>query len=352
MTSLSAPYFYDEAEAFKFLEGILWPTERPCPHCRTAGRSAALRGKSCRPGLYKCYACRKPFTVRVGTIFESSHIKLHLWLQAIFLLSSSKKGMSSNQLSRMLGLSLKTAWFMAHRIREAMKTTFVFKLSGIVEADETYFGKKAKENIPTQTTRGQPFRKGGRGGGNHKMAIMSLVERGGTVRSFHAQRPNQRTAHAMVRQFVEPGATLYTDSSKLYTGLRDHANVHETVNHSGWEYVRGNVHTNTIEGFFSIFKRGMKGVYQTCSEKHLHRYLAEFDFRYNNRQRLGVSDYDRTIKVIKGTQGRRLPASALSRSGPGYYRGPADIRTERGKDANAHLEKLVGDWAEILEHWA
>ncbi|CAN5369068.1 IS1595 family transposase [soil metagenome] len=308
MTSiLSAPHFHDEAAAYAFLEARVWAKGRSCPHCGTLERSSKMEGASTRIGVYKCYACRKQFSVKVGTVFESSHVKLHVWLQAVALLSSSKKGISANQLHRILGVSLKTAWFMGHRIREAMREGNLSPLGGagqIVEADETYFGKatprpRSRGRIPTPTKRG-------RSGPADKRAIVSLVERGGSVRSFHVENADKVTIVKIVSQNVARESRLHTDESRLYTGADAVFASHETVKHSAKEYARDDVHTNSAEGFFSIFKRGMKGNYQHCAEKHLHRYLAEFDFRYNNRVALGVNDLVRADRVLEGIVGKRL----------------------------------------------
>ena len=306
MTSvLSQKHFHDEAAAYQYLEARIWASGRVCPHCGEVDHSSKMEGKSTRIGVYKCYGCRKQFSVKVGTVFESSHVKLHLWLQAVALLTSSKKGMSANQLHRVLGVSLKTAWFMGHRIREAMRDGNLAPLGGegqIVEADETYYGKKAIR--PTMTTRGRPFTTTGKGA--HKIAIVSLVERGGSVRSFHVEHADKTTVSKIVAGNVARESRLHTDESALYRGADQMFVAHETVTHSREEYVRGDVHTNSAEGFFSIFKRGMKGVYQHCKEKHLHRYLAEYDFRYNNRIALGVDDVARHDRALQGIVGKRL----------------------------------------------
>lgn len=307
MSVLSAKHFHDEKAAYKYVEKHIWADGRSCPHCGVVDRSGELKGKSTRIGVYKCYECRKPFTVKVGTIFESSHIKLHIWLQAIFLISSSKKGVSANQLHRVLGITLKSAWFLSHRIREAMRDGSMSPMggSGIVEADETYYGKKSGP-APELTTSGKEFTKRKGDSRIPKRAIVSLVERGGKVRSFHVDRADKVTVAQIVTQNVAKEAVLFTDESRLYTGADAHVSAHETIHHASGEYVRGQVHTNTIEGYFSIFKRGMKGVYQHCDEKHLHRYLSEFDFRYNNRVGLGYNDEDRSKALLKGVVGKRL----------------------------------------------
>lgn len=304
---LSDKHFHDEAAAYRFVEKRVWPDGPVCPHCGGVERLGKLKGKSTRMGTYKCYQCRKPFTVKIGTIFESSHVKLHLWLQAMFLMASSKKGISANQLHRTLGVTLKTAWFMAHRIREAMRDGSLAPMGGngkIVEADETYFGNVDKENRRTKTTSGRPFTKGGKA--SNKRAIMSLVERGGNVRSFHLAQANQVNVTEIVRGNVAKESRLFTDESRLYWREGQHFAEHSTVKHAAGEYVRGDVHSNTVENVFSIFKRGMRGTYQHCKEKHLHRYLAEFDFRYNSRSALGVDDETRAERLLMGIVGKRL----------------------------------------------
>lgn len=313
---LSQPYFHDEKAAYAFVEGQLWADGRPCPHCGVMDESAPLNGKSTRMGVYKCRACRKPFTVKVGTIFESSHIKLHVWLQAIFLLCSSKKGISSNQLSRSLGITLKSAWFLSHRIREAMRDGALAPLGGfgeVVEADETYIGKKA--GVRTETTSGRPFTKGGVNGVGQKRAVVSLVHRGGKVRSFHVERADKATVARICMDNIHHESRLHTDESRLYAGADGVFASHETVNHSRLEYARGDVTTNSAEGFFSIFKRGMKGIYQQCGERHLHRYLSEYDFRYNHRIALGVGDEARAAIALKGVVGKRLTYKTVGGAG-------------------------------------
>lgn len=308
MSVLSQKHFHDEKAAYRFIEARIWAEGRVCPHCGVSDRSAALKGKSTRIGVYKCYECRKPFTVKVGTIFESSHIKLHIWLQAIFLISSSKKGVSANQLHRTLGITLKSAWFLSHRIREAMREGGFYPLGGgggVVEADETYFGRKSGER-PEVTTSGRPFTKRRGNARYQKRAIVSLVERGGRVRSLHVDRADKFTVANIVVQNIAKETRLHTDESLLYKGADGYFNTHETVHHASKEYARGDVTTNSVEGYFSIFKRGMKGIYQHCGEQHLHRYLSEYDFRYNNRAALGYNDEDRATKLLRGVVGKRL----------------------------------------------
>ncbi len=307
MSVLSQKHFHDEKAAYKFVEKRVWPNGPNCPHCGGVERISAMRGKSTRIGTYKCYQCRKPFTVKVGTIFESSHVKMHLWLQAIFLMASSKKGISSNQLHRTLGVTLKTAWFMSHRIREAMRNGQLGPLGGsgqIVEADETYFGKPAVHQVSKQ--RGdRPYKYK-----NHKhrqsRAIVSLVERGGDVRSFHVKQATKVNVAKIVSDNIDSESRLFTDESRLYKEIGSQFVSHETTKHSAGEYVRGEVHSNTIESYFSVFKRGMRGTYQHCAEKHLHRYLAEFDFRHNKRVAQGVNDEARANHILSGIIGKRL----------------------------------------------
>ena len=291
----SAPHFNDEAAAYTFVEAKLWANGRVCPKCGVFDRSRPLKGKSNRIGLFKCYACRKPFTVKVGTIFEDSHIQMRDWLTAIHMICASKKGVSSNQLHRTLGITLKSAWFMSHRIREAMKQNGTAPLGGAgkhVEADETYIGRKAGTKV--------------RRGVEHKRAVLTLVERGGEARSFHIDRASIANVKPIVTKHVAKASTLQTDEGGHYTTMGREFAGNGVVNHQAGEYVKGTASTNTVEGFYSIFKRGMIGIYQHCNENHLHRYLAEFDFRYTNRAKLGVSDKERADKALKGIVGKRL----------------------------------------------
>jgi transposase-like protein len=306
MSVLSDPHFHDETEAYKVVEARIWPNGPVCPHCGGFERISKMEGKSTRIGTYKCYQCRKPFTVKVGTIFEASHVPLHFWLQAIFLIASSKKGISSNQLHRTLGVTLKTAWFMSHRIREAMRDGTLGPLGGnglIVEADETYWGKKANPE-PSRHRRGRPYIKKGKAA--EKRAILGLIERGGNVRTFHVAQATKVNVSELVAANIAHESVLMTDESNLYPTVGATFSGHWTVKHSAGEYVRGGAHTNTIESYFSVFKRGMKGTYQHCAEKHLHRYLAEFDFRHNQRVALGVDDETRAERILGGAAGKRL----------------------------------------------
>ena len=292
---LDDKHFHDEEAAYAYLETRLWPNGPVCPHCGGFDRIGKLKGKSTRIGVWKCYQCRKPFRVTVGTVFESSHVPLRLWLQAVHLLASSKKGISSNQLHRTLGVTLKTAWFMSHRIREAMRTLNLQPMGGdgsIVEADETYIGKM--EGHADQ-----------RGPGVRNM-VVTLVERGGSARSFHTEGHSVASIYPIVPENIRRESRLMTDKAHHYRAVGEFFADHGSVAHERDEYVRGDIHTNTVEGFYSIFKRGMKGVYQHCKEKHLHRYLAEFDFRYSNRVARGVNDIARADRTLKGIVGKRL----------------------------------------------
>lgn len=298
MSILSQPRFHNEEAAYKYVEAKLWPNGPVCPRCKGTERIGKMGGKSTRIGTYKCYECRKPFTVKIGTIFEASHIPMRLWLQAIYLVSSSKKGISSNQLHRTLGVTLKTAWFMSHRIREAMREPFEGKLGGqgqYVEVDETFIGSDPKKKKKVT-------------GYGHKQKVLSLVERGGQVRSFHVKRVSSDTLGPIIKEQVYQDSAIMTDEAPYYKpiGLGQHFAGYDTVQHGIGEYVRGSIHTNTIEGFFSILKRGMKGVYQHCSSQHLKRYLAEFDFRYTERAGNGVNDIQRADKLLEGVVGKRL----------------------------------------------
>jgi transposase-like protein len=295
---LNLPFFRDEAAAFAKLESIVWANGIVCPKCGTVGRARALEGVKdkkgrVRYGLKKCYSCRAQFTVRVGTVFEKSHVPLHLWLQAAYLMASSKKGVSSNQLHRTLGVTLKTAWFMSHRLREAMRSGSLAPMGGlgsIVEADETYIGNKKDRKKMA--------------GNGHKHAVLTLVERGGAARSFHIERTTIANVVPIVRANIAKESELATDEGPHYLKVGQEFAGHLSVNHSEEEYVRNDAHVNTAEGYFSIFKRGMKGIYQHCGERHLHRYLAEF--RYSNRIKLGIDDAERTDRALSGIVGKRL----------------------------------------------
>jgi transposase-like protein len=300
VSALSAPHFHNEEAAYAYVEARIWPNGPTCPKCGGVERIGLMGGKSTRIGLYKCYQCRSPFTVKIGTIFEASHVPMRLWLQAIYLIASSKKGFSSNQLHRTLGVTLKTAWFMSHRIREAMRSGDLSPFGadgGMVEVDETYIGREP----------GAPVTRGGAG---HKMKVLSLLERStGRARSFVMDNVNSKTIGAVVAENMAAEAHLMTDEATYYRRVGAALANHSKVNHGQMEYVSkldARVHTNTVEGFFSIFKRGMKGVYQQCDKKHLHRYLAEFDFRYSERQANGVNDAARADKLLAGVVGKRL----------------------------------------------
>jgi transposase-like protein len=308
MDTFSAPHFRNDTSAREYLERLLWPDGPVCPHCGVVGHAYTTK----RPGVYRCAEkeCRKDFTVTMKTVMERSKIALHKWLQAFHLMCSSKKGMSAHQLHRTLGVTYEAAWFMAHRIREAMRAGGLGPMGGsgkVVEADETYYGRIPEAQQPKFKTRGRPFSKDPRGAWAHnKHAIMSLVERGGSVRSFHIPGAQADEVVKIVRKNVARESRLQTDESRLYSKVGQEFAAHETLNHSKKEYARGDVTTNTVEGYFSIFKRGMRGVYQHCKEKHLHRYLAEFDFRYNTRIALGVVDGERAALAVKGAVGKRL----------------------------------------------
>ena len=307
MNQFTQDYFHNEDAARALIEGIRWPDGPVCGHCGERERRYATK----RPGRYRCGnpECRMDYTVTTGTVMESSHVKLHKWLMGFYLMSSSKKGISAHQLHRALGVQYKTAWFMAHRIREAMRSGGLVPPMGgegsTVEADETYYGPVKEPKAPKHKRR-NPYTKGGKVGVGQKRPVVSLVERGGSVRSFHVPRADKVTVSKIVADNIDRESRLYTDESRLYKGSDEIFAAHESVRHSAEEYVRGDVHTNTVEGYFSIFKRGMRGVYQHCDEKHLHRYLAEFDFRYNHRAARGYGDEARTVEAIRGAEGKRL----------------------------------------------
>jgi transposase-like protein len=299
---LTDPIFNDEAAAWKHFEAIRWPEGPVCPHCGVVNEADPIIGKSARPGLYRCRAaeCRKQFTATVGTVFERSHIPMHKWVLATHLLCSSKKGMSAHQLFRNLGFgSYRTAWFMAHRIREAMDMSHIGEggLGGankVVECDETFVGGKAKNRAHREPA--------------PKKAVVSLVEREGKVHSRHVADVTAKSVREVIVTNVNRASALHTDESVIYPKSGAEFASHSTVNHSANEYARlaGFVHINTAENYYSILKRGITGVYHSVSEAHLHRYLKEFDFRYNNRSKLGVEDAERAAKALKGVEGKRL----------------------------------------------
>jgi transposase-like protein len=290
------PVFQDPEKAREFLESLLWPEGPVCPHCGIVGAAYHFNGKAHRPGVYKCKGCEQQFTVTVGTLFERSHIPLHKWLLALHLMVASKKGVSAHQIHRMLGMTYKSAWFMCHRIREALRDTSGEVLGGpnkVVEADETFIGGRArnrKGHVPS------------------KEAAVALLERDGAVRSFHVASVDSKTLRPILQAHIDKQSYLMTDEATTYVPIgRDFAG-HGAVNHSIEEYVRtgGFHHTNTVENYFSILKRGITGVYHHVSQQHLKRYLGEFDFRYNERAALGVDDDQRMAKAAKGIQGKRL----------------------------------------------
>jgi len=297
MTDITAPRFKTAAAARKHLEAVRWPGGPICPHCGGIERASRIKSKKARPGVWFCGDCRRQFTVTVGTLFERSHVPLHKWLLAVHLMSASKKGISAHQLHRTLGVTYKTAWFMAHRIREAMRDNpDLSPLGGsnkVVEADETWVGGKAKNRAFAAPPK--------------KEAVFSLVEREGRVRSFHVPAVNAKTLRPVLVTQIDRKSYLMTDEAGVYTAVGREFAGHGTVNHSIEEYVRGGWwHTNTMENYFSIMKRGINGVYHHVSQQHLKRYLGEFDFRYNERMGLGVSDAERANKILKGIQGKRL----------------------------------------------
>ncbi len=286
---LNEPQFLTEAGAFAYVEARLWPNGPVCPFCGGTERIGALKGKTTRPGLYKCYHCQKPFTVRMGTLFEDSHLPLHLWLQVIHLMCASKKGIATRQIQRMLNCSMKTAWFLGHRIRLAMDPGAATPIGGegkTVEIDETELGR-------SRHTRPRPR--------SQNKKVLSLIERGGPIRSIML---DHRGIGPRLYKHLDKRSRLVSDSAPVYkfTGAASHG----AVDHSKFEWVRGDVHTNTLEGFFSIFKRGIIGVYQHIDAKHFDRYLAEFDFRMNNRAKLGIDDMRRSEIALQGVKGKRL----------------------------------------------
>lgn len=301
---MTNPIYSDEDLAREHLEGLLWPNGPFCPHCGNAdtARIHKLEGKSTRPGVYKCRECEKPFSVTVGTVFESSHIPLNKWLYATHKLNSGKKGTSAHQLHRELGISYKSAWFMCHRIREAMAPATPSPVGGegkTIEIDETEIGGNAKNRAYRKRIPGRKF-------GPKKHIVLSLVERDGPVRSVHVANVTAKTLRPAIVKNASRMSKLMTDEAKWYKRVGEEFASHESVNHIKNEYARGVVHSNTVENYFSILKRGIYGTYHHVSEAHLHRYLAEFDFRYSHRAKFGVSDGERAAKALTGIRGKRL----------------------------------------------
>src|SRR6185437_15095 len=303
---LDNPIFQNPQKARQWLEKLLWADGRACGYCGAVDESTELPA---RPGFYQCNSCRKQFTVMVGTVFERSHIPLNKWLLAAFLLCASKKGISAHQMHRMLGITYKSAWFMMHRLREVMAPSGKPGPMGgegkVIAADETYLGKRdGKPSKPDTFVSGFGWMSHPKIDTQRK--IVALVERGGPARSFVVDSVNKETVTKLLFTNADRKSTLMTDEASVYPAPGAHYADHQTVNHGEYEYVRGAASTNTVEGFFSIFKRGMKGVYQHCSEAHLHRYLAEFDFRYSNREALEIGDQERAKIALKDIQGKRL----------------------------------------------
>lgn len=304
MSSLSAPYLHDEAAAHEFLESVLWPAGAVCPHCGGSERITKVKAnpeKRIRVGLWRCGPCKKQFTVKVGTVFEDSKVKLNLWLQAVVLMTASKKGISAHQLHRTLDVTYKTAWFMEHRIREAMRSGSLAPFGvdgGAVEVDETFIGND-RTIKPKNEKKGRGY--------HHKHKVLALVDRdSGQARTMVVDDLKGDTLAPILRANIAKEARLMTDEAAYYTKVGAEFAEHGVVHHGKGEYGRGDTYTNTIEGFFSIFKRGMKGVYQHCGKQHLHRYVAEFEFRYNNRIALGVDDSGRARAALSGAAGKRL----------------------------------------------
>ena len=314
MTDITNIIFTDKEAARLHLEATRWPEGAVCPHCQSKN-VRELNGKSHRSGLRQCNEkeCRQQFTVTVGTVFERSKVPLNKWLLATHLLTSSKKGMSAHQIHRMLGVTYKTAWFMCHRIREAMTDPTPPPMGGkdkIIEADETYVGNKISVKKRNRLPRKVTYAANGKIKSvpnpaiyHNKYIVVSLVERGGAVRSFHVDRATRANVREILVRNVDRKSRLMTDESKLYTTVGKEYESHDSVNHKRKEYVRGDIYTNTLEGYYSIFKRGMIGTYQHCGESHLQRYVSEFDFRYNGRN---LNDNERRDAALKGIEGKRL----------------------------------------------
>jgi transposase-like protein len=303
MSSLSAPYLHNEEAAHEFVESVLWPDGPHCPRCGSLDRITKVKAnpaKRIRVGLYRCGSCKRQFTVKVGTVFEDSNIALNLWLQAVVLMTASKKGISAHQLHRTLEVTYKTAWFMEHRIREAMRSGELDPAfgagGGVVEVDETFIGKDPARPKPKKAR-----------AYHHKNKVLSLIDRNtGRAKSVVIDNIFKAEIYPILRENIAKEATIYTDELKVYKALGKEFAAHDFVSHKAEEWARGDVHVNSLEGYFSIFKRGMKGIYQQCGKRHLHRYVGEFEFRYNNRSANGIDDHERAKVAIRGATGKRL----------------------------------------------
>lgn len=314
---LTDPIFHDETKAREWLEQTRWPNGVACIHCGGL-RVAPMGGKKHRPGLFYCPDCRGQFTVKTGSVMESSHVPFAKWVLAVRLMGSSKKGFSAHQLHRSMGVTYKTAWFIFHRLREAMADPSAPPVGGegkIVEADEAYHGRRKAPSEMSVQRKGRPYTKGGVNGSRQKRPIVALVERGGEARVTHMGHVTSKNIGTFMAKAVDTKSRLMTDESRLYTSLGKEFTSHESVNHAGKEYARGDVNTNTVEGMFGVFKRGMTGVYQHCGEQHFQRYLDEFTFRFNNRTKLGVDDAERAEKMVKAMEGKRLTYRRIAGQG-------------------------------------
>ena len=306
MSVLSRPEFHDEAKAFQQLESIVWANGRTCPHCGGIDRITKVTAnpeKRIRVGLWRCGDCKKQFTVKIGTVFEHARIPLNVMLQAVYLMTSSKKGVSAHQLHRILDITYKSAWFLAHRIREAMRSGDLSPFGGggtVVEVDETFIGR----------IKGAPKKRAF----HYKMKVLSLVDREtGRCRSMVVDNVSAAHLVPIVVANIAKEATVMTDEANAYRNLGGLFAGHGFTAHGAGQYVDLNdrtIHTNTIEGYFSIFKRGMKGIYQHWGEQHLHRYLAEYDFRYNHRSANGFEDRQPSVEALRGIVGKRLTYSS------------------------------------------
>jgi transposase-like protein len=301
MSDFSNPIFHDETMAREWLEARLWANGPICPKCGVVDQATLMKGKTTRAGLYQCNACREPFTVTVGTLYERSHVPLHKWLGATHLMMASKKGMSALQISRMIGVTYKTAWFLCHRIRESLRETSPDPIGGagkFVEADETYVGGKEKNKHANKRNHVR--------GASQKEAVVALVERGGKVRGYHVADVNTKNLRPILTAQIDAATHLVTDKTWVYKSAGKHFADYSAVNHGIGEYVRGELHTNTVEGYFSVLKRGIVGTFHHVSSQHLKRYVGEFDFRYNSRKALGFTDAERFDLAIPGIVGKRL----------------------------------------------
>lgn len=341
--NLTAAMFHDSNAARAWLEASRWPDGPGCPHCGATNVMRMSDGAH-RAGLFHRRGCRGQFSVLTGSVMASSHLPLPKWVLAVHLMTASKKGISAHQLHRMLGITYKSAWFMAHRIRAAMASSGAGLIGGagkVIEADECYHGKRETPVKRSRNAVRKPTKRG-KGGGAAKRPVVALVERGGKARVAHMPAVTSANIRAFMDRCVDRRSRLHTDESVLYPAIGRAFASHETVNHGARECARGDVTTNTAEGFFGLFKRGFNGIYQHCSEAHFQHYLDEYSFRYNNRSRLGVADDDRAERAARAMNGKRLTYRRMTARKMALPRPPAEPAPKPPWRTTVELHKVDG----------